>query len=282
MPPKQKTKADLKQAIDQLTEKLRAAEARLDADVEAERDEALERADEAERRVLDLEQEIGQLKKDLEGTTDHVASEVEREVKTRLKRAESDLAGSEEHVRQLEFELDDARDEVDRLEWKLESAERDAELQAARVREQAQRDHRKELEARDELIALLKEKLSRRQNEPKAMDTEAPPPSSSTGSGCTPDPQHTKEPRYQVAGRVMVFMPHEKADKLSLPYHGPYRIIEVLTNGLSVRPVDKPNTKPILVNVDRVTPCPPELADESWLGPKKERKRARTRYNLRK
>ena len=193
MPPKQKTKADLKQAVDQLTEKLRAAEARLDADVEAERDEALERADEAERRVLDLEQEIGQLKKDLEGTTDHAASEVEREVKTRLKRAESDLAGSEEHVRQLELELDDARDEVDRLEWKLESAERDAELQAARVREQAQRDHRKELEARDELIALLKEKLSRRQNEPKAMDTEAPPPSSSTGSGCTPDPQHKKE-----------------------------------------------------------------------------------------
>ena len=192
MPPKQKTKADLKQAVDQLTEKLRAAEARLDVDVEAERDEALERADEAERRVLDLEQEIGQLKKDLEGTTDHVASEVEREVKTRLKRAESDLAGSEEHVRQLELELGDARDEVDRLEWKLESAERDAELQAARVREQAQRDHRKELEARDELIALLKEKLSR-QNEPKAMDTEAPPPSSSTGSGCTPDPQHKKE-----------------------------------------------------------------------------------------
>ena len=192
MPPKQKTKAELKQAVDQLTEKLRAAEARLDADVEAERDEALARADEAEQRVLDLEQEIGQLKKDLEGTTDHVASEVEHEVKTRLKRAESDLAGSVEHVRQLEFELDDARDEVDRLEWKLENAERDAELQAARVREQAQRDHRKELEARDELIALLKEKLSR-QNEPKAVDTEAPPPSSSKGSGCTPDPQHKQE-----------------------------------------------------------------------------------------
>ena len=139
-----------------------------------------------------LQQEVGQLKKDLEGTQDHVASEVEREVKRRLKKAESDLAGSEENARQLELELDDARDEVDRLEWKLDKAERDAELQAARVRECAQVDHRKELEARDELIALLKEKLSR-QSEPKSMDTEKLPPSSSKGSGCTPSPQTQKE-----------------------------------------------------------------------------------------
>ena len=142
--------------------------------------------------MLNLEQEVGQLKKDLEGTPDHVASEVEREVKRRLKKAESDLAGSEENMCQLELELDDVREEVDRLEWKLEKAERDAELQAARVRERAQLDHKKELEARDELIALLKEKLSRR-SEPKSMDTEAPPPSSSKGSGCTPSLQPQKE-----------------------------------------------------------------------------------------
>ena len=53
------------------------------------------------------------------------------------------------------------------------------------MRERAQVDHRKELEARDEIIALLKEKLSR-QSEPKSMGTEEPPPSSSKGSGCTP------------------------------------------------------------------------------------------------
>ena len=49
MPPKQRTKAELKQLVDELTEKLRAADARLNDDVEAERDEALERAD-AERQ----------------------------------------------------------------------------------------------------------------------------------------------------------------------------------------------------------------------------------------
>ena len=62
----------------------------------------------------------------------------EAEVKRKLEKAESDLKGSKESVRQLELELDDARDEVDRLEWKLENAERDAELQAARVKERAQ------------------------------------------------------------------------------------------------------------------------------------------------
>ena len=53
---------------------------------------------------------------------------------------------------------------------------------------------------------------------------------------------------------------------------------------LSVRPVDKPKEKPILVNVDRVTLYPSELPNSSWLGPRvstKKRKWAQTRYNLR-
>ena len=62
--------------------------------------------------------------------------------------------------------------------------------------------------------------------------------------------------------------------KLALPYHGPYCVIEVWGNGVSVRPVDKPEAQPILVNVDRVTPCPAELPDVSWLGSKKKRWRA--------
>ena len=62
--------------------------------------------------------------------------------------------------------------------------------------------------------------------------------------------KHSKEPKYQVRGRVMMFMSHEKTDKLSIPYHGPYRIVKVLTSVLFVRSVDKPSTKPILVNVN--------------------------------
>ena len=77
----------------------------------------------------------------------------------KLERTESDLKGSKDEIHQIEIELDDARDEVDQLEWKLENAEKDAELQITRAKECAQADHKKELEARDELIALLKEKL---------------------------------------------------------------------------------------------------------------------------
>lgn len=97
--------------------------------------------------------------------------------------------------------------------------------------------------------------------------------------------KHVKEPSYKIGGRVMVYMPHSKVDKLSLPYHGPYRIVDIFGNALSVRPVDRPNKKPILVNMDHVTSCPSELPDSSWLGPRVEtpkRKQAKTRYNLRK
>ena len=115
-------------------------------------------------------------------------------------------------MRQLELELDDARHEVDRLEWKLENAARDAELQAARVKERAQADHKRELEARDELIALLKEKLSRL-SEHKAMDTEVPPRSSTKRSGCPPDSGHTKYPEpVPSRGRtVRLSLPHPPA-----------------------------------------------------------------------
>ena len=39
--------------------------------------------------------------------------------------------------------------------------------------------------------------------------------------------------KYEVGGRVMVFMPHSKTDKLSLPYHERYRIADVFGITLS-------------------------------------------------
>ena len=81
---------------------------------------------------------------------------------------------------------------------------------------------------------------------------------------------------YRAGGRVMVFMPQEtttKNRKLALPYHGPYSILEVRPNCLLVRPVDKPDDKPILVSMDRAVECSDELPDTSWLG--KTRKRPR-------
>ena len=81
---------------------------------------------------------------------------------------------------------------------------------------------------------------------------------------------------YLVGGRVMVYKPSEdkgKKRKLALPYHGPYRILEVRSNCVLVRPVDRPESEPILVSMDRVVRCHEELPDVSWLGPRDKRKR---------
>ncbi len=67
----------------------------------------------------------------------------------------------------------------------------------------------------------------------------------------------------------MVFMPQvakSKERKLALPYHGPFQVVDVTSNGLSVYPVDHLTEEPILVSMDRVTSCPEELPDVSWLG----------------
>ena len=86
---------------------------------------------------------------------------------------------------------------------------------------------------------------------------------------------------YQKGGRVMVYMPVEdtwkRRRKMALPYHGPYRILEVRPNTLLLRPVDRHDAEPILVNVDRAVRCSPELPDESWLGPRTKRKRTKRR-----
>lgn len=92
--------------------------------------------------------------------------------------------------------------------------------------------------------------------------------------------KNTKEHSYQVGDRVMVYMLHEnsgKQRKLAPPYHGPYRILEVTSNGVCIRPVDHPEQEPIRVNIDRVTKCPTELLDVSWLG--NTRKRPTKRRN---
>ncbi len=86
-------------------------------------------------------------------------------------------------------------------------------------------------------------------------------------------------PKYKVGDWAMVFMPQEtqgKLRKLALPYHGPYRIIELTPNGATVRPVDKPTMEPILVNLDRVTLCYTELPGVSWLGPRATRSYRKT------
>ncbi len=81
----------------------------------------------------------------------------------------------------------------------------------------------------------------------------------------------------------MVFMPQvakSKERKLALPYHGPFRVVNVTYNDLSVYPVDHPTEEPILVSMDRVTSCPEELPDVSWLGTRQRRSYVKRRAKV--
>ena len=83
--------------------------------------------------------------------------------------------------------------------------------------------------------------------------------------------RHVKDRTVRVGDRVMVLMPREqtgKQRKLNRPYYGPYRVLDVHPNGVTVRLVDRPKSDSIRVNVDRVTLCYPELPDVSWSGKK--------------
>ena len=97
---------------------------------------------------------------------------------------ETEFATTKEHATQLDLDLDNANNRINQLEWKLECCEREMELQAARAKNCAQAGHHKKLEARDELIALLKEKLSQKVDDVPNTNTRSG--GTISGNGCTP------------------------------------------------------------------------------------------------
>ena len=67
--------------------------------------------------------------------------------------------------------------------------------------------------------------------------------------------------------RVFVLMPAAKsgtAYKLARPFHGPYRVVHVVDNGVEVRPVDQPHTTPTRVAMNRVHRCCVEIPNVFW------------------
>ena len=79
--------------------------------------------------------------------------------------------------------------------------------------------------------------------------------------------KHAKDPNFKLGDRVFVHMPAEKrgkAYKFARTFHGPYRVVELLENGVRVVPVDKPQESPIRVALNRVRCCPVQLPNEFW------------------
>ena len=67
--------------------------------------------------------------------------------------------------------------------------------------------------------------------------------------------------------RVFVYMPAAKsgtAYKLARPFHGPYRVVHVVDNGVEVRPVDRPHATLTRVALNCVRRCPAEMPDVFW------------------
>ena len=71
-------------------------------------------------------------------------------------------------------------------------------------------------------------------------------------------------PLYQPGEGVLVYMPAEKAckaHKFAKAFHGPYRVVDTFSNGVEVRPVNKPQADTIRMALNRVRRC---VADEFW------------------
>ena len=85
----------------------------------------------------------------------------------------------------------------------------------------------------------------------------------------------SKEVDLRVGDRVMVLMPAEKQGKnwkLSRPFLGPYRVLQITLTNVEVRMVDRPTSESIFVALDRVRKCYPEQSNDTWTGYKHHRK----------
>ena len=66
---------------------------------------------------------------------------------------------------------------------------------------------------------------------------------------------------------VFAYMPAAKSGmdyKLARPFHGPYRVVHVVDNGVEVRPVDQPHATPTHMALNRIRRCPVEMPDVFW------------------
>ena len=78
--------------------------------------------------------------------------------------------------------------------------------------------------------------------------------------------RRAKSVEFKPGDRVFVFMPgakRGKAYKFARAFHGPYRIIEIVENGVILKPIDRPQADPVRVALDHIRVCPTQVPDES-------------------
>ena len=114
-----------------------------------------------------------------------VLSKAEEEIDTLRSKSwdsESIVAELEDKLLKTQDELFEITDVATQHEWELHEMEKDHERELLKAKDDLQqemlRSHRKELDARDKLICLLKEKLERDHGEKVYVDSE-------TGDKCS-------------------------------------------------------------------------------------------------
>ena len=189
------TKAELRQKLEETQARLREAEGRLEAqdrerveqlaEIQEERDGAVERAEEAAARL----------------------SEVEAELKSAVERAEAWQPENErlqaeltEVSHELESVREEMRDEIDHKEFQLREGQKEVELAVARAWEQARETHKREVDARDDLITMLKEKIESLRKGGQARLPESGPSTEEVGSGLGSGSQSPEKNRRQESG----------------------------------------------------------------------------------
>ena len=81
----------------------------------------------------------------------------------------------------------------------------------------------------------------------------------------------------------MVFMPSDTNRKLARPYHGSYRIVNLMAANAEVTLIEHLKDPSIFVAIDRLRRCYPEQSDAAWTGRKrkavKRRRKVTNRQN---
>ena len=92
--------------------------------------------------------------------------------------------------------------------------------------------------------------------------------------------RRSRKPTFRVGDRVFLYMPAAKtgqAYKFARPYHGPYRVLEVVGCDASVVHVDQPQDTPLFVAIDRLRHCPDKISPGATWPPLPTSKRGRSK-----
>ena len=205
MPPKTKTKGQLRDELEQIKSELAEAKAKLEEEVAEAVAAAEERARESDKKLRKelqtARRERDETKRELTEATEELATAQDKIGELELKLEEEKTAPLDETTPSSEVgsiivrELEDARDEaleaLDRTQWEMEKLkgkhEHQVLLMKESLREELEKKYERDIRTRDELIELLRVKKGTKQRETPSSEVGGAGAQSSGGG--SPEPE---------------------------------------------------------------------------------------------